>query len=126
MGYQESYVRMKNKNDFNNLVEVIRRVGKDYYDEGGAYPVEIITLKQSIKGDLRFMCKPNEKYTFEKEEKFIYFVGERTLQRSVYNLLNKKSIPGVEIYATECFPSDEIFKKNEENKYATHEEFTWT
>lgn len=122
MGHQESYVRMKNRSDFNNLVEVIRIIGKDYYEKHGAYPVEIITLNKSINGDLEFMCKPNEKYKFEKGEKFIYFVGERDLQRNSSNLLNNNIIEGVEIYFTECFPSDKIFD-GEENEYAIHEKF---
>ncbi|MFT8349237.1 hypothetical protein [Clostridium saccharoperbutylacetonicum] len=124
MGYQESYVRVKNKDDFNKLIEVIRKIGKNYYQEGGAYPVEIITLKQPIQGNLEYMCKPNSEYKFEKDEKFIYFVGERNLQRSIQNLLNNETIEGVEIYFTECFPSDKIFEERD-NEYAIHEEFIW-
>lgn len=125
MGYQESYVRINDKNKFDSLVNIIRGIGKDYYEENMAEPVEIITLNKPIKGDLSYMCRPNEKYSFPIGEKFIYFVGERYLQRSVSNLLNYSDIEGVEIYFCECFPSDKIFRKNKANVYATHEEFTW-
>jgi hypothetical protein len=125
MGYQESYVRMKDRDKFNALVNLIRQIGQEYYEENGVEPVEIITLNKSIKGDLSYMCKPYEKYSFPVGEKFIYFVGERYLQRSVGRLLNDINIEGIEIYFTECFPSDKIFEGNEGNKYATHQEFTW-
>lgn len=124
MGYQESYVRMKNKDDFSKLIDVIRKIGKNYYEESGAYPVEIITLKKSIQGNLECMCEPNKEYKFNNGEKFVYFVGERYLQRNSNNLLKNKMIDGVEIYFTECFPSDKIFDEKE-NEYAIHEEFIW-
>lgn len=72
------------------------------------------------------MCKPNEKYKFETGEQFIYFTGERYLQRKSRYLLNKNIIEGVEIYFSECFPSEQIFEGNEGNKYAIHDKFTWT
>lgn len=125
MGYQEIYVRIKDRSKFDNLVDLIRGIGKEYYEENGAEPVEIITLNKAIKGDLSYMCRPYEKYNFPIGEKFIYFTGERYLQRSVSTLLNDINIEGVEIYFTECFPSNEIFEENEGDKYATHEEFTW-
>lgn len=125
MGYQEIYVRIKDRSKFDNLVDLIRGIGKEYYEENGAEPVEIITLNKAIKGDLSYMCRPYEKYNFPIGEKFIYFTGERYLQRSVSTLLNDNYIKGVEIYFTECFPSDEIFEGNEGDKYAKHEEFTW-
>lgn len=125
MGYQESYVRMKDRNKFDDLVNLIRQVGRDYYEENGAEPVEIITLNKAIQGDLSYMCRPYEKYNFPVGEKFIYFVGERYLQRSVDRLLEDINIEGVEIYFTECFPSDKIFEGNKGNIYATHKEFMW-
>ncbi|WP_315069241.1 hypothetical protein [uncultured Clostridium sp.] len=125
MGYQESYVRMNNLSDFDKLVEVIREVGEDYYKGHATYPVEVITLKQAITGDLQYMCKTNEEYHFEEGEKFIYFTGERHLQRNPCNLLNNRIIGGVEIYFAESFPSDKIFNK-QENDYAVHEEFKWS
>jgi hypothetical protein len=125
MGYQESYVRVANKKNFDKLVNIIRKVGREYYEENGCSPVEIITLNISVKGSLEWMCMPNKKYNFPKGEKFVYFAGERYLQRNVANILNNEAIRGVEIYFTECFPSRKIFEENIDNKYATHEEFTW-
>lgn len=125
MGYQESYVRIKDKNKFDKLVNIIREIGKEYYEENMAEPVEIITLNKAIEGDLDYMCRPEERYYFPKGEKFIYFVGERYLQRSVELLLNGIDIDGVEIYFTECFPSRKIFTRKKVNEYATHEEFKW-
>lgn len=125
MGYQESYVRMKNKKDFNKLVNIFRKVGKDFYEENGAKPVEIITLKKPIKGNLEYMCHPEKTYKFNAGEKFVYVAGERFLQRNSYNLFNEKIIEGVEIYFTECFPSDDIFKNNDKIDMAIHEEFKW-
>lgn len=125
MGHQESFIKIRDINKFDDLVNLIREIGKDYYEENMAEPVEIITLNKAIKGDLGFMCRPYEKYSFPKGERFIYFAGDRYLQRSVERLLNEIYIEGVEIYFCECFPLDKIFDENVEEKYATHEEFIW-
>ena len=126
MGHQESYIKIRDINKFDKLVDLIKGIGRDYYEGNMAEPVEIITLNKAIKGDLGFMCRPYEKYSFPKGERFIYFVGDRYLQRSVARLLNENYIEGVEIYFCECFPSDKIFDENVGEKYATHEEFIWS
>ncbi len=126
MGYQESYVRVTDKNDFEKLVAAFREVGKDYYESNGAGPVKIITLKKPIQGDLENMCHPEIHYKFDEGEKFVYVVGDRHLQRSPKNLLNNHPISGVEIYFTECFPSEDIFTNNDKTDMAIHEEFEWT
>jgi len=129
MGYQESYIRMKDKNDFDKLVDAIKINGESSFDCGT--PVEIITLNKPIDGDLSWMCKPNKKYHFSKGEKFVYVVGERYNQRNAENLFENCKIKplnlydNIEIYFTECFPSDDIFENNDETHMATHEEFKW-
>ncbi len=67
MGYQESYVTTKNKADFTALCEYIRNVGEKFYEDYGAKPVETI-IEQNGK-------------------QWIYFVGERFIQRNPANLL---------------------------------------
>ncbi len=67
MGYQESYVGTRNKEDFAALTEFIRSIGKDFYNEYGTLPVEIITEKDG--------------------QKWIYFVGERYLQSEKERIL---------------------------------------
>lgn len=67
MGYQESYVTTKSKKDFPGLCEYIKTIGKDFYKAYGTMPVEIITL--------------------DNGRQYIYFVGERYLQRSKARLL---------------------------------------
>jgi hypothetical protein len=127
MGYQESYMRMKNNKDFNKLVECIKEYGKDKFD--CAAPVEIITLLKPIKGDLSFQCRPDESYKFKTGEKFIYVVGERYNQRNPYKFFENCENPSedilndIEIYFTECFPSDDIFENNETTKMAKHKSF---
>lgn len=125
MGYQESYVRMKKREDFDKLVEAFRAVGKQFYEEYCTEPVRIITLKKPIEGTLDMMCMPEETYRFEPGEKFVYVVGERHLQRSPYLLMNNDKADDVEIYFTECFPSDDIFENNDTADMAIHEEFVW-
>lgn len=132
MGYQESYVRMKDSKDFDKLVELIRKCGKD--DFMMATPVEIITLLKPIQGDLSEQCSPNEKFSFDKGEKFIYVVGERSHQSRSYDFFSlcgcHKCTPiddyffeNLEIYFTECFPSYDIFENNDTTHMATHEKF---
>ena len=67
MGYQESYVGTRNKEDCAALTEFIRSIGKDFYNEYGTLPVEIITEKDG--------------------QKWIYFVGERYLQSEKERIL---------------------------------------
>lgn len=123
MGYQESYVRVANEGKFDELVKLIKSLGEDYFAEGGgAIPVEVITLKKPIKGNLFFMCKPEKKYEFEANTQFIYVSGERDGQRSPKRFLGNYAPQDLEIYATECFPSQEIFNDPD---FADHHEFEW-
>jgi hypothetical protein len=128
MGYQESYMRMKDSNDFNKLVEVIKKNGEDNFLL--AYPVCIITLLKPIKGNLEMQCQIGE-YSFDSGEKFIYVVGERSGQRAAkFFFEDCKSVPkniidNLEIYFTECFPSYDIFENNDKTQTAIHEEFVW-
>lgn len=129
MGYQESYMRMKNSKDFDQLVKVIKDNGEECFDL--AEPVEIITLLKPITGTLEMQCQPNIKYKFKAGEKFIYVVGERSGQRSPYSFFEycnnrpQNILDDLEIYFTECFPSYEIFENNNVSEMALHEEFVW-
>ncbi|MDD7378261.1 MAG: hypothetical protein SO445_03895 [Lachnospiraceae bacterium] len=67
MGYQESYVTTHSEKDFSGLCEYIKSIGKDVYAKYGAMPVEIITLKNG--------------------RKYLYFVGDRYLQRNKARIL---------------------------------------
>lgn len=123
MGYQESYVKTRENKDFDKLVKHIKNLGEDYYNNIFCDPVEIITLNKEIKGNLDMMCQPETEYQFDKGEKFVYFSGERHAQRNVNTLVGGKKLDyDVEMYYTECFPSEEIFNSS---GYAQHEEFTF-
>ncbi len=119
MGYQESYMRMRNSKDFDSLVEVIKSNGGDCFDM--STPVSIITLLKPITTE----------YFFEPGEKFIYVVGDRSGQRSPKSFFEycskvpKHIINNLEIYFTEYFPSYDIFEHNEETQMALHEPFVW-
>lgn len=67
MGYQESYVTTKNEKDFDKLCDYIKSVGSGVYDTYSAKPVEIITM--------------------ENGKKYLYFVGERFMQRNKARIL---------------------------------------
>jgi len=113
MGYQESYVTINGKVD--ELIPIIKTLGKDHFEYTMAEPVSIITLNKDIKG----------KYNYNKGSKFIYFVGERSGQRNINAMFGKLSdelLNSISIIFTECFPSDRIFT---EEGFATHEEFVW-
>ena len=127
MGYQESYVTING--DADELVSIIKKLGKKHFDYRNISPVDIITLQHDISGDCDMMCRPEQKYKFNKGSKFIYVVGERSGQRSVSSMFGEHGIENcssnkndIEIYFTECLPSDRIFG---EEGFAVHEEFVW-
>jgi len=138
MGYQESYVTINGNVD--ELISIIQKLGKNHFDYRNISPVDIITLQQDISGDCNTMCKPEQKYKFNKGDKFVYVAGEKSGQRSARDMFgdcNKCKLDGfckldniifgckiddIEIYFTECFPSDRIFT---EEGFALHEEFVW-
>lgn len=70
MGYQESYVTAKTKQQFNMIVNRIRALGEEFYTQHGTYPVEIITFNEDLD-------------VFQKGQKAIYFTGERYLQNGL-------------------------------------------
>lgn len=121
MGYQESYVRVKDTNKFEELIKLTKDLGKEFFRDKELYPVEIITLEKDINGDLEMMCRPDIKYNFKKGEKFLYFVGQRHCQRCGEYMYEEYKPQGLEIFFTECFPSSEIFDKN--SGYAKMEKF---
>jgi hypothetical protein len=118
MGYQESYVTHSN---FEELVTTINVLGESHFDYVMCYPVAIITLKKPITVTLDEMCRPDTTIKFEAGQKFVYFTGERSGQRSVTCLLGKNTLSETQIIFTECFPSHDIFVKN--SKLADIQEF---
>lgn len=84
MGYQESYVTTKDKADFTALCEYIRNVGEKFYEDYGAKPIETITE--------------------ENGKQWIYFVGERFIQRNPANLLGY-------VYDNDAYNSQKMQKK---------------
>lgn len=120
MGYQESYVKMKNNEDFDKLLIVLKELGKDFFISNGVEPVRVITLKKPLNINVN-----DEIYNFQKGEKFIYIIGERFSQKNSVNLLNGNLKEDIEIYFTEYFPSKDIFENNGNNDFAIHEEFKW-
>ena len=110
MGYQESYVTMNG--NIEELIPIIELLGKSHFEYIMAYPVSIITLQQPISGNLDYMNKPEQKYKYNKGDKFIYFQGERSGQRNVTAMFGKLSdelLNSISIIFTECFPSNRIF-----------------
>jgi len=113
MGYQESYVTING--NIEELIPIIKTLGKDHFEFTMAYPVSIITLQKDIKGKLKF----------KKGDKFIYFVGERSGQRNVNAMFGKlpdELSNNINIIFTENLPSDRIFNEEE---FAIHDEFVW-
>ena len=113
MGYQESYVTMNGEVD--ELIPIIKKLGKSHFEYVMAYPVSIITLQKNVKGKLKF----------SKGDKFIYFVGERSGQRNITAMFGKLSDElsnNINIIFTENLPSDRIFNEEE---FAIHDEFVW-
>lgn len=120
MGYQESYVTTKKKEDFAALCEYIRSVGKDYYNGYGAMPVDIIREQNG--------------------QQWIYFVGERYIQSNKARILGfmaddddfnseeKKLamwdwLEKVRVVFTEEKSPEGIWKDAGKPVTATHEEF---
>ena len=82
MGYQESFITTTNKNNFDDFIDRIKAIGEGYYINNGCQPSFIVTIKQNVHGvyEKRIKLKQNNKY--------VYFTGERHLQRSPYTILN--------------------------------------
>lgn len=112
MGYQESLVRVTDNTKFDELLNTVKMLGKEFFEYSGAIPVAVVTLKKNIKGNLHHMCMPQQKYNFSTGERFICFCGERYSQRNSANLLHKWAPDDLEIYFIECFPCDKMFIEN--------------
>jgi hypothetical protein len=119
MGYQESFVRLYDSNKFEELLQLTKDLGAEFFEYSGAKPVEIITLKKAIKGTLFHQGHRMVNYSFPVGEKFIYFVGDRSPQRNSRGLFHNKVPEGLEIYFSECFPTTKIF--DSKSRYADHE-----
>ena len=86
MGYQESFVTSCNKKFFDDLVTRIKTIGFEYYEYHGCCPWFIVNVKKDIIGI------HNKKIKLKKNKKYIYFTGERALQRRENRLLNIQDI----------------------------------
>jgi len=83
MGYQESFVTTTNKKYFNDFLDRIKKLGWGFYDAHLTYPTYIVNVKENVYGEFtkkRIMLKKNKKY--------VYFTGDRHLQRSANNVLD--------------------------------------
>lgn len=113
MGYQESYLTTTNQNDFNVLIDYVKNLGKEYFEERDVKFVVVITLKKDI--------------IFPKGTQFIYLVGDRYYQRNIDELFDNKSPVQVFSCYAENLPSEKIFrgiqmrKGKTENAYAKFE-----
>ncbi|OWZ84383.1 hypothetical protein [Natranaerobius trueperi] len=128
MGYQETYVKMKKSEDFNKLLKVIKKNGKNSFKT--AEPVRIITIKEGFAGRqfIQRYGELSEKYfCFDKGEKFLYVVGERGSQICSDRFFEycedvpEDILKNIEFYFTENFPSTKIFYEG----WGEHENFTW-
>jgi len=81
MGYQESFVTTKAQNHFDDFVMRIRELGREYYDYYGAWPKYIVNVKKNAHGI-------HNSAGLKQNEKYVYFTGERFLQRSAYTIIN--------------------------------------
>ena len=97
MGYQESYLTASTEKRFNKILNRVKELGYDFYNEYGTYPVDIITFN---KGNA----------WFKKGQKAIYFVGERYLQNGhgAYRILR---------YGLEDDFTDEMWEKDPNTEY---------
>jgi len=82
MGYQESFITTSNKKYFNNFIKRIKIIGKEFYIQHNVYPTHIINIKENIYGIYE------EKILLKKNKSYIYFCGERFLQRRSNRILN--------------------------------------
>ena len=82
MGYQESFITTKNKKNFNNYVSRVKYLGYEYYDYYSAYPCLVVYVKQNIYHEY------SDKIALKKNKSYLYFCGERYLQRDINRILN--------------------------------------
>jgi hypothetical protein len=82
VGYQESFITTTNKRNFNKFIERIKTVGKEFYEYHDTHPAFIVHIKKDISGTY------NESVVLKKDKKYIYFCGERFLQKSPSRILN--------------------------------------
>lgn len=120
MGYQESYVTVKDQSKFKLLVELVKQLDNtDFFEDRLVSPTSIITLKKDIEGQepldigyeellqrMREGKNYQKKFKYSAGTKFIYFSGDRTYQRSTKKLFGKHLIAGTKVHYTEDFPKE--------------------
>lgn len=121
MGYQESFIYVKDDKNFDRLVELVRKQAATWENWRDIEAVEILELNKNITISLEEMCMPDRRKMFKKGKKFILVVGERSGQRSIYRMFgnafvrgSKDFIPDVDIIFAECFADTGIFEKRQD------------
>ena len=82
MGYQESFITTTNKKHFDAFIGRVKTLGKDYYAYFSCRPHFVVTVKQNIQGTYE------KKIKLKQNKKYIYFSGERYLQRRPNRIIN--------------------------------------
>ena len=119
MGYQESFVTTTNKKYFNDFLDRIKKLGWVFYDAHLTYPTYIVNVKENVYGEFtkkRIMLKKNKKY--------VYFTGDRHLQRSANNILDvpddDETILNLDIVFSEEVDCAKIFDTNKKDDSAIY------
>lgn len=103
MGRQATFIRVKEKKNFNKLVTLMNLLGEEFFEKKCICPVWIITLKRSIKVNSK---------SFYSGEKFIAIQGQRASQVSPARMFGQYAPDGLEIYTLESFPVQIYYKKS--------------
>lgn len=123
MGYQESLIRTTDE-DIQYLIDKIKELGKQWFDDKDVEPKTIVTLKKGMIIECIFDLwglPYTVKTRFDKGTKFICFAGERQYQRSINLLLGDNLKRDIQLIFMENLPGEEMFKPNSELCY----EETW-
>ena len=112
MGYQESLIKVNNSKDFNEAVKYIQS-NKEDLEIKGVYPATVVELKKDLSISADYMLEPGTKVNFKEGEKLICITGDRYHQNCVGIFENDWDLlTGTGVYFIECFPCDELFKKD--------------
>jgi hypothetical protein len=95
MGYQETLITAKNKDNFDKILNAYRQAeNEEYYEECLAEPLSVVTLKKNYKN-------------FKKGKQFLWFGGDRWCQITLEDFFGKagKNLKhdSIEIIAIEDF-----------------------
>ena len=112
MGYQEALIYTEK---MDQLLSGVRTIGKEYLDERGVCPVEIITIN-------------TDQTQFEKGTRLLWVTGERSYQREIFGQIEGlfNDVLKLEDYQYIFIEdvNDELFGENNEYLF-NHEPFNW-